>query len=338
MGTHKGSAPFAWVPDVERGAWIAERLDGGWDEALERRDPALGDIVPSGFDALIRVLHPFPRDRPATGSWADYDRVVAGFEASGEWGEAPEFRHDSVTWREAADDHGVELRPDSLAFELLGLEKYGEGPSGTERSPDGWSYGLPLEGDLDDESLAAVARVLAAHTSTPAHGIAGIWEGYSGLVSAPDRAAYFGWTGEPRAPRSAWANWLSGWVRTRAIETQLRRTPPEGSGALSKEAATGPRLELPDRRYFCFEAGIDAFFDDGWMERAPWVDTEAEFGNREAPNLIWPEAQEWILVSEIDFDSTLIACSRACADALLAEPGAETVEISRDTPLWQLAD
>lgn len=347
---------------MQRGAWIAERTGSVWDERLRRPDPALGDQVPSGFEALIRVLHPFGRDRPVGGSWADYRRVEAGCEASGEWGELPGIRSEAVTWKAAAAAHGAEMRPDAPAFRLLGFERYGEQPDGTEINPDGWRYELPREGSLEPGPLSALARILAGRTETPDRGIAAVWEGYGGLVSAQG-VAYFGWPEEPRVRLPAWAERLRARWWNRRLDFHERRRhfglgaalrarflpgvqQPAGSGLLSEEAATGPRLELPDRAYVCFEAGIRDFVDEGWRERAPWIDESSPF-DYQSPNLIWPEDRAWFLISEIDFDSTLIACSRECADGLLAAgssggtagplavPGFEAVEIARDTCLWE---
>lgn len=358
MTTDAASAPFAWTSEVGRGAWIAEGLDGDWDDELRRRGPALGDIVPVGFDALIRVLHPFSRDRPATGSWADYWRLEAEAGVSGDWDELPGITDELVSWRAAAEAHGGDLRPGSLAFRLLGFEEYGRQPDGTEVNADGWRYGLPAEGDLEPESLAAVARVLAEHTGTPARGIAAVWEGWGGLVSAQG-VGFFGWPGDSRLPLPVWAERLRVRVWNRTFDFRMRRQrfglraalhavllpgvdQPDGSGVLPREAAAGLRLELPNRAYICFEAGIADFAvaegPGGWCSRAPWIDGEDLLGACQGPNLIWPEDRAWFLISEIDFDSTLIACSRACADALLAASGVEAVEITRDTPLWDVED
>ena len=347
---------------MARGAWIADRLDGGWIEGeggLRRVGPALGDIVPSGFDALIRVLHPFTRDHPVTRSWADYLRVQAGYEASGEWGELPEIRDESVTWREVAGAHGADpesggVAPDQQAFHLLGFEHYGEQPDGTEINPDGWRYALPREGSPGAGVLANVAAVLTAHTATPGRGVAAVWEGCADLVSAQG-VAYFGWVEEPKSSLPAWLRWLRQWWFNRTLGFRVFRRrfgtraalhaqflpgvqQPAGSGLLPKHAAAGPRLELPDRAYVCFEAGIRDFTDEAWRDRAPWIDTQSPFAEDQTPNVIWPEDRAWFLISEIDFDSTLIACSRACADSLLTAPGIEAVEITRDTPLWDMHD
>lgn len=311
------SEPFAWVGDVSRGGWIAERLDfRPWPERLGE---ALAWLVPSGFDALVRVLHPFGRDRLVDGDYTEFiERLHAGAVH-----EAPEtLREEGVPWRVVAEVHraesgGVELRPDSLSHELLGL---GYGEHRDVESSDGWRYHSPQEGNPGLETLAALAAVLAEHTGTPERGIAAIWEGYGGLVSSMGTAR-FGWD-EQGAPYS--------WSGT---------DPTPGSGVLPAEAAAGARLELPDRSYVCFEAGIRDFAEEGgsaWPERAPWVE-DAAMPWIHTPNLIWPEGREWVLVSEIDFDSTLIACSRDCASALLAAPSLEAFEITRNTPLWRFA-
>ena len=302
------SEPFAWVGDVSRGEWIAERLDRRpWPE----RTTQLGWLVPSGFDALVRVLHPFSRDRLVDGDYAEFiERMQAGLVR-----EAPEtVREGGVPWRLVARVHGAELRPDSRSHDLLGLA-YGDHYD-TE-SADGWRYHSPEEGSPGLPALAALAAVLAEHTSTPHRGIAAIWEGYGGLVSSMGTASF-------------------GWDENGVPYSKSGTDPTPGSGVLPVAAAAGPRLELPDRSYVCFEAGIRDFAEGGgsaWLERAPWVESPSGPWIH-TPNLIWPEGREWVLVSEIDFDSTLVACSRACADALLAADTVEAFEITRDTPLW----
>jgi hypothetical protein len=38
------------------------------------------------------------------------------------------------------------------------------------------------------------------------------------------------------------------------------------------------------------------------------------------PSLVWPEDRAWCAAAEIDFDSTIVACSTECARALIDEP------------------
>ncbi|TAJ46499.1 MAG: hypothetical protein EPO52_15935 [Herbiconiux sp.] len=44
-------------------------------------------------------------------------------------------------------------------------------------------------------------------------------------------------------------------------------------------------------------------------------------------NLWWPADRAWFVVSEIDYDSTIVAGSRACIDALLQASGLEVLEV-----------
>lgn len=363
------SGRFAYVSEVSRGAWIAERLEGDMtsqpDPRTGRPYEALAATLPGGFPVIVRVLHPFSRDRAAGRTFAEY--VAERDEdprAPGSPGlDEPEILEErDVSWRRAADVHGTqrealedpaaaadglvgELRPDVRSHELLGLE-YGEHRD--VESADGWRYSAPEEGRLEPIVLARVAAVLAEFTRTPDRGVAAVWEGYGGLVSSQG----VGWFFAYEDPAVNWPRWILRPLRrvqSRIAEFLVRRErfgtaaavrhlvlpkgpQPPGSGILSREAAAGPRLELPERGYVCFEAGIRDFTAPDWAARAPWVD-DPESPWAQSPNMIWPEGQEWVLVSEIDFDSTLIACSEACAGALLGATGIEAVRITRDTRL-----
>ena len=359
---------FPWTGDAARWEWLVARHAGGHgervDPATEVPLPALSHTVPSGYDAIVRILHPFARSRPAAGTWDEYREALEtpDYEA---WPES--VSEDVVRWRDVAAAHGRTLEPGSLSHELLGVP-FGEEPEG--ESVDGWEYSTPMQGSPDEQEFVAIARILAAHTATPNRGVVAVWEGYGGLVSAQGVGFFSAVQGAEEARGPRWFRAIVARSRQRRASFAVFRehfgTGPAirdllqgmlrwdrghttfepfggalqqraGSGILTREAATGPRLELPDRAYVCFEAGARDLADPAWPLRAPWMEAEQGFGTR-LPNLLWPEGREWTLVSEIDFDSTLIACSRACADALLASPDFEAVEITRDTPLWSASE
>nr|NLD40647.1 hypothetical protein [Actinomycetales bacterium] len=347
------------MADVSRGAWLAERLEGrAPQDAARHAVDALAGTVPSGYPAIVRVLHPFTRDRLVTGTLADLRISID----AGEIAEVPDMVDGGeVAWHHVAAAHGTlgddsVLRGDVLSHEVLGTD-FRE--SRDEESADGWRYTAPEQGRLTADLLARIAPVLARHTATPDRGIAAVWEGYGGLTSsqglswlvlAPDGPTWM--TGPGRRLWAGFQQRLAGFMmRRRAFGTQaairhlVRPGGPQplGSGILPREAARGPRLELPARGYVCFEAGIDEFRDDRWLARAPWLEplrTAAGEGagpdrrSAQSPNLVWPEDRAWVMVSEIDFDSTLIACSVECADALLQSDGIEALPISRETRLW----
>lgn len=344
---------FAFEPNVSRGHWIAERLD---DDMNGQPDPdtglprdALSATVPSGFDAIVRVLHPFSRDRLVGDTFAaQLARDAAGHDAAGGAAEVAAELENGVSWQETARVHGTRFTASSLSHGVLGLQR---DQHRDVESADGWRYHSPEEGSLDSATLARVAAVLAAHTATPDRGVAAVWEGWGGLVSSSSIGFFVAVSPVTSLPRvlqgpihalqrvrGEYLERTRRFGRAAALSALVRpwRQQPPGSGVLPKAAAAGPRLELSARSYICFTAGITAFAAHGgreWPGRAPWVDDSASWWIQ-SPNLIWPDAHEWLLVSEIDFDSTLIACSRDCADALLSAEGVEAVEISRDTPLW----
>ena len=50
-------------------------------------------------------------------------------------------------------------------------------------------------------------------------------------------------------------------------------------------------------------------------------------------NLWWPRDRAWFVVTEIDFDSTIVAGTRECIDALTQSPGVEAFTIPGDLDL-----
>lgn len=353
------SSEFPFEPDAARGRWIAERLDvspGGEGSGEAPISEALGGAIPHGFAALVRVLHPFARDRVVGGTFAELNEQAE----QGALMQEPELAEEKdITWARVAAVHGAQFTADALSYKLLGLN-YGE--HSDVESADGWRYRQPEEGSLPASVLGRVAAVLTRHTSTPDRGVAAVWDGWGGLLTASSIGFFIMGAPSPRLPtllqrpaqllrraRFDFAERRRRFGTRSALLTLLspRGQASIGTGILPKEAAKGPRLELPARSYVCFEAGIQDFVSsDGasagvsgraaWPHRAPWIDDPSGWW-LQSPNLIWPDGQEWMLLTEIDFDSTLIACSRDCADTLLAAEGIEAVEITRDTPLWHVS-
>lgn len=367
------SGKFPFEPRIaELGQWVRDGLASGPGES----DTTIRALVPAQFPAVVRVLHPFSRDRPARDTFSELIEQHQAYMAAREQRpadqppspEVPEFIEErDVTWRDAAAAHGTlrdvlgvsgdtpandlddyELSPSVRSYELTGHER---GEYADVESADGWRYQGPDEGRLEAATLARVATVLAEHTETPASGVAGVWEGYGGLMTSNGVGWFFAVADQPRLPRWLLQPWLRvharwgdfaqrrsvfGTVATLRHVVNPRGNQPRGSGVLSKEAATGPHLELPDRTYVCFEAGIRDFITSVWVQRAPWNDDRlgGSLKDAQSPNVIWPEGREWFLVSEIDLDSTLIGCSAACAGALLGAEGIEAVRVPDNAVIW----
>ncbi|MDA8372821.1 MAG: hypothetical protein M0Z91_00960 [Actinomycetota bacterium] len=126
-----------WSSAVEAADWIAERLASFATTVTA--------VVPAGFEAYARVLH--PAEAPLWGG----ERVVR--------------------WRKVAAWSGVPLRQDAQ-FHSVALP-----PSRPEPGAP-WSGQGPREGSLYPPDAEVLAEALRAFTTTPEECFFGIWDGY----------------------------------------------------------------------------------------------------------------------------------------------------------------
>jgi len=316
-----------WIDDPSPGDWLRERLD--------ESHRTMHGVVPRGYAAYARVFHPASvrslADRPVP-TPEECARMTDAESAAliGRYVDEP------VTWAETAAAFGTVWHPTAQWLALVRTPVGGDWR--TRHSPDGREFSAPPEGELDPTVLAAVARHLVAHTSTPDAGFAAVWEGWGGLVGhlghSPSRA-FLNFSGDP----------VHDEMLQRSIPNPFEdtyRKPTWQPGILSKEISTGARLELPGREYVLFAAPPRVFADPDWVLAAPWRDVEAEQRgfppSAQHPNLIWPEDRAWVVVSEIDFDSTIVGGSPALIDAICADPAIEALPLPEDAALTWDAD
>jgi hypothetical protein len=162
------------------------------------------------------------------------------------------------------------------------------------------------------EWLSRVARILAGHSAETA-GRAALWEG-------------------------------NGWLHPGGSSVVTFRASDDGAGS-ETEPQSGPdqslpfdpgewedrKLELPNRAYFVFDLDLKRLTDPAWAEDSGWGWGTSFW--EDTPNLLWPNDRSWFLVSEIDFDSTVIGCSAAVAAELLADGVLETALIPEGASL-----
>ena len=161
----------------------------------------------------------------------------------------------------------------------------------------------PQEGSLDREEATALVSVLRAHTTTPNKCWLAIWHGFSQLTGV------IGVGGARERGLRAW------FPRRRAVRSDWFKPP--------SDLADAPTVSLPNREYFLYRGTIDV---------VPRF--EHLTGHLQTPNMWWPEDRGWFVATEIDFNSTLVACTRACATALLSTGhGLEAMEASPETRL-----
>lgn len=58
----------------------------------------------------------------------------------------------------------------------------------------------------------------------------------------------------------------------------------------------------------------------------------------QSPSILWPDDHSWVLATEIDFDSTLLAGTRALVHELVETPGLEVLPVRPDADLTRDGD
>jgi hypothetical protein len=174
--------------------------------------------------------------------------------------------------------------------------------SALTRGREETSPDVPLTGSLDRLTLPRLAGHLARHTGTPERCHPARWEG-AGI--AGDR-----WRGRPTFARPGRTYWL------------FPARPVEEVTVLARELE---RLSV--------EAAVR-----GRRARRRWRQALEEYGGGPSPSLWWPDDHAWVVHSETDHDSTVVAGSAALAADLLADPELECLLVPPDALLWANAD
>ncbi len=127
-----------WSGEIDAAAWIAPRL-------LPFTEHRVGSVLPTGFPAYCRILHPaeFPR--------AGHGRLVR--------------------WAEVARWSGRPLEPDAQ-FHSVALPGHDPG------RPAPWAGQGPCPGSLYAPDARALADLLAPATGTPENCFFCLWDGY----------------------------------------------------------------------------------------------------------------------------------------------------------------
>jgi hypothetical protein len=288
-----------WLTDAGAGAWIGPRLQG-WGR--------VGGVLPRGFEAYARILHPVAATRVDTAATGDeWDRRVID-EAIWPWAEVARrtgrIMHSLVQWdRLAGNEH-------QLTFD------------------DGWRLGQTPVGFFDPALLSHLVGALDGHTGTPDDVVFGVWTGWGSLNGSVGVLSF--WTaGDP----------VDVEAESAAIRAEhLASVSPEVSEAISAFTAAqrigadqAAVLCLPGREYVLGSTSLHELSDPAWPLRAGMGWSRKFAGPM--PQLIWPADHAWCVASEIDWDSTIVGGSRALIDAVLATDPLETFEVTPDDDL-----
>ena len=102
-----------------------------------------------------------------------------------------------------------------------------------------------------------------------------------------------------------------------------------GFGDLRQDVSVAPTFETPGRVYYLLSGPVAAGAESVREPFAWYV---------RSSNLWWPDDHAWCVATEIDLDSTYIGCTERCADALLAQPQLEAIDIQAATGISRDSD
>ncbi len=307
------------LPEGSAGNWITGRLRGFGS--------TVACTVPTGFAAYARILHPvdfFPAP-PSTSSAPASASAASAPAAEGPGtptGTAPHGlvpQRAGLTWAQVCQRTGRTPHALMQWRAITTPAPTGDAPSQTRLpvTDEGlWEEVSVQEGTLEPAALTALLDVLAPFTGEQecCHAL---WEGYGWLTGSSSFTvfAYADSEGGPPPPPPQPAP-----VPVPVpVPVQLRR------------ALAAPRLSLPGRDYLLLAGPLRAALAMGDQVTGDWFDPQS-------PNLLWPLDRSWCLVSEIDFDSTLIGGSTELIEAVLAAPGLEAWEVTEGDDLGLFAD
>ena len=218
------------VRDDAVGAWIAPRLGpfGGF----------IGSVVPRGFEAYARILHPVADARGELVSWADVCAAT---------GRGP---HALMQWHAIA---GVAVtKRDGVSVQSML-----------------WDGDEPTVGSLNEPALTALFHVLVRHTEPGADCYFALWDGWGHIHGSPAVATLTA----VRWPR--WLRWLPPKKRSGLIPPAFSRSVLDGprlrlpgrdyllfAGRLEDAIAAGfpintPNLFWPADHAWCVATEID---------------------------------------------------------------------------------
>ncbi|WP_156466234.1 hypothetical protein [Janibacter sp. Soil728] len=264
----------------------------------------VGGVVGTGFEAYTRILHPVPATR-------------VDLSVTGEWGEHPVLEESRWTWSQAAARQGLTMHP------LVQWNRIADLDRGVDFA-DCWQLGQTREGYFDLDLLAALTEQLAPATTTPEDLVAGIWNGWGEL------------TGSGRALYAIEGSRLRAWLTRRQVLREAERQQQQSLRPEIRAAAEhGPHLEWPAREMILCATSCDELSDPSWAEGAG-LGLQPGFPPSISPQLLWPADRSWVVASEIDWDSTIVAGSRSLLDAVLGDDRLEAYEVDEDSDLsWE---
>ncbi|MCS6575698.1 hypothetical protein NYS52_14280 [Curtobacterium flaccumfaciens pv. flaccumfaciens] len=277
---------------------ITDVTRGDWLLARAGEFATFGGVAGTGFEAYARILHPLRADREDRSTVDEYD-------------DHPVI--ESTEWRWAAVAERTRRTIDPLvSWQTLS----GRDDESDLSFEDGWLVHPPETGWYEPTQLAVLTELLADATLTPDDLVGAVWDGWGDLNAS---TLGFGWqgNGEPTA-----AERVEMQAHMARAQAQHRREQ-----AALRESLAGPRFPWPARDCLLLSMSLQQLGDPSWMDDAR-VGTDV--GVEHTPQMLWPEGHEWVLATEIDWDSTIVAGTRSLVDTILADHRFEAYEVDAE--------
>lgn len=171
-----------------------------------------------------------------------------------------------------------------------------------------WQGQEPMTGWIDVDDLDTLCEILAPHTTDPR-------QCYSGLCTI-----------------QSWEDSFSAEELKPLLRLPCGRDHIVLVGPLSAVAQISRDWSKPSSSYVFVRA---------WLGSGPapadLPEPEPE-PTRDVPNLIWPADRSWFVVSEVDFDSTLVGGSAELVKAVVESPALEAWQVEPTDSLASDAD
>jgi len=214
-----------------------------------------------------------------------------------------------VRWAEVAEAVGTVAHREMQWHAILGLagpeELQGSYKADTESGPN-WAGQDPPIGGMDIDTLDGLCKILTSQTTDPAH-------------------CYFG-----LCTIQSWLDSFSAQELKPLLKLPMERDHVVLAGPLSA-------VDQIVRAYPARSPSSITFVARYGDKPLPEAE-ELQWERREAPNLIWPADRSWFVVSEVDFDSTLVGGSIELIGSIVKSPGLEAWQVEPADSLAADAD
>lgn len=205
-----------------------------------------------------------------------------------------------VSWAEVAEACGATPHGEMQWHAIVGQPTY------EPNNDSKWPGQVPSVGEMEIPLLDALCEILTAHTANPTHC-------FFGLCTIN--------------------SWEDAFSKAELRGHRLLRLPLSRDHIVLAGPLSAVNQILDERgsvRVVMHEGGSEPSSEDELAElEKPW---------RAAPHLIWPADRSWLVVTEVDFDSTLVGGTKELVEAIIAAPELEAWQVEPTTSLAEGAD